>query len=109
MEPMGWEWGIVGIFGLLAVAALAMWVWALVDAIRVPDDTQYRSGTKLIWVLVIVLAQWVGAVIYLLAGRPDGGASKAIDDWNARRPPMWPGTPTGPVPPPPPPPPATTA
>ncbi len=34
----------------------------------------YKAGTKLIWVLVIVLAQFIGAVIYLAAGRPTGGS-----------------------------------
>jgi len=61
-------------FFLLAAAGLGIWVWALVDAIQVPDDSMYKAGTKLIWVLVIVLAQFIGAVIYLAAGRPTGGA-----------------------------------
>ena len=45
--------------------------WALVDCIQVPDDTMYRSGTKLIWVLVIVFATLIGAIVYLAIGRPD--------------------------------------
>jgi hypothetical protein len=55
---------------LLALALVALWIWALVDAIRVPDDADYRAGTKLIWVLVIVLAGFVGAAVYLAVGRP---------------------------------------
>jgi len=57
----------VVIFGL---AAFGIWIWALVDAIQVPDDSMYRSGTKLVWVLVIVLLQVIGAVIYFAIGRP---------------------------------------
>ena len=52
-----------------AVLLTAYWVWMLVDAIRVPD-AGYRAGDRLVWVLVIVLAGWLGAVVYQLVGRP---------------------------------------
>lgn len=62
---------IGGVLILLVVLALvALWIWALVDAIRVPDDVHYRAGTKLIWVLVIVLTGFIGAAVYLAVGRP---------------------------------------
>jgi Phospholipase_D-nuclease N-terminal len=62
---------IGGVLILLAVLALvALWIWALVDAIRVPDDAHYRAGTKLIWVLVIALTGFIGAAVYLAVGRP---------------------------------------
>jgi uncharacterized membrane protein len=54
----------------LLLGAFAFWIWALIDAIRVPEDRAYREGTKLVWVLVIALTHFVGAVIYLLVGRP---------------------------------------
>jgi hypothetical protein len=54
----------------IPLLALALWVYALVDAISVPDDSMYRTGTKLIWVLVILLAPLAGAIIYLAVGRP---------------------------------------
>jgi len=57
---------------LLGIAATVVWIWALVDCIQVPDDPMYRSGTKLIWVLVIVFATFIGAIVYLAIGRPDG-------------------------------------
>jgi hypothetical protein len=55
---------------LVILALAALWAWALVDAIRVPDDAQYRAGTKLVWVLVIALTGLVGAALYLAVGRP---------------------------------------
>jgi Phospholipase_D-nuclease N-terminal len=55
---------------LLVLALVALWIWALVDAIRVPDDAHYRAGTKLIWILVIVLTGFIGAAVYLAVGRP---------------------------------------
>jgi hypothetical protein len=55
---------------LLVLALVALWIWALVDAIRVPDDAHYRAGTKLVWVLVIALTGFIGAAVYLAVGRP---------------------------------------
>jgi hypothetical protein len=76
-------------FFLLWIVGLAFMIWALVDAIRVPDDSMYRAGNKLIWVLVILFASFIGAIVYLAVGRPAPGAQP--------RPP-------GNLPPPPPPP-----
>ena len=95
------DWGItiaVLFFIAIVVAGLAFWIWALVDAIRVPDDSLYESGTKLVWVLVIVLVGFIGAIIYLAVGRPAGGATAAIAAWGGRG---TPPAPSGSVPPPP--------
>jgi hypothetical protein len=81
----------IGIVMILFVAGLALWVWALVDAIQVRDDAMYRNGNKLIWVLVIVLAGVIGAIVYLAVGRPTPGSA----------PPQL-GPPSGSLPPPPP-------
>lgn len=67
------EWLFVGAFGLLWIGGIALWIFALVDCIRVPDDSMYRSGTKLIWIIVIALTQVIGAIIYLVIGRPEAG------------------------------------
>ncbi|MBI3878493.1 MAG: PLDc_N domain-containing protein [Verrucomicrobia bacterium] len=48
------------------LALLAFWVWMLVDCIRNPRLTDQQ---RLIWVPVIVFTHWLGALIYLLAGR----------------------------------------
>ena len=69
---------LFGVFGILATAAFVLWIWALVDCLSVDDDSQYQSGTKLIWVLIIVLLHWVGALIYLAIGRPKAGAAPRV-------------------------------
>lgn len=57
------------VFLIVSLAGVALWVWALIDAIQVPDG-MYRSGDRLVWVLVIVLLNVLGAIIYLAVGRP---------------------------------------
>ncbi len=54
---------------LLGLAALAVWVWALVDAIQNPA---LDSTMRIVWVLVIVFTQIIGAIIYLAVGRSMG-------------------------------------
>jgi len=75
------EWALPGVFLLFflvfVVAGLAVMIYALVDAIRMPSDADFRAGTQLLWVLVILLAQVIGAIIYLVVGRPPGGATEA--------------------------------
>jgi hypothetical protein len=85
----------------VTIAAFVFWIWALVDAIRVPDDSQYQSGTKLVWVLVIVLLHWIGALVYLVVGRPPGGADGAMERWNGGRATTIPPRPPDAPPPPP--------
>ncbi len=61
---------IGGIFLLLLLlAAVGLWIWSLVDAIRVPDES-FRAGSRVVWVLVIALTGFIGSVVYLFAGRP---------------------------------------
>jgi hypothetical protein len=58
--------GAMLLWVLLAVAAVVIWVWALVDAITNPA----LDGTmRLIWILVIIFTQIIGAIIYLLIAR----------------------------------------
>jgi uncharacterized membrane protein len=69
---------------VFALAAFIVWIWALVDVVKVPDDSMFRTGSKLVWVLVIVFTGLVGAIIYLVVGRPSpggrpGGTSSAPD------------------------------
>lgn len=86
MSELGhWYWPLAGlsfvwayliaIGGLLYLAALAFWIWMIVDCARREFD---GSNTKLVWMLVIILASWVipipalGAIIYYFAGRAQG-------------------------------------
>jgi len=58
--------GMMLVMVVLGLAALALWIWALIDAIRNPalDPTM-----RIVWILVIVLTSWIGALMYLAIGR----------------------------------------
>lgn len=66
-----------GIFGLLfccgiffvSIGLLAFWIWMLVDCCTREFP---GSNDKVVWILVIVLASWLGALIYYFVGRPKG-------------------------------------
>lgn len=64
-------------FLLFFVANLMLVIWALIDAIKVPDDSMFKAGNKLIWVIVIVFTGFIGAIVYLAVGRPSAGGGVA--------------------------------
>lgn len=56
---------------IVTLAAVSLFpLWALIDAIRVPSDADFRAGNKVIWVLVILFMHCVGALVYFAVGRP---------------------------------------
>lgn len=61
--------GCLCVFGLFGLAATAFWIWALIDAIQNP---RLDSNERLIWILVIILTQFIGALIYVIVGRKKG-------------------------------------
>ena len=94
----------VGTFAL-AIGGLALMIWMLIDAIQVPDDRFYRTGTKVVWILVIVLAGGIGAAIYYFVGRPtpemrawiraNPAAARPAPTWGWQQPPPPYGPPPG--------------
>jgi hypothetical protein len=74
-------WFIPGLFGLLMVTflvcTLALVIWSLVDVVRMPNDASFKTGTQIVWVIVILFAGLIGAIVYLAVGRPPGGATAA--------------------------------
>jgi len=45
------------------------WIWALIDVIRRQFPNQ---NDKTLWLIVVILLYWVGAIVYLIAGRKKG-------------------------------------
>jgi hypothetical protein len=82
-------------FFVFVIGGLVVMIYALVDAVRMPNDQAFKSGTQLVWILVILLAQGIGAIIYLIVGRPPGGATEAQRRALAAPPPSVPPPPSG--------------
>lgn len=70
---------------LLAVASIALTVYALADCVQT-DDARLRGLPKWAWILLVVLVPWVGPITWLLIGkdRSAGWGGGAGD--GARRP-----------------------
>jgi hypothetical protein len=54
-------------FGIFALIMLAFWIWVIVDVVK---NEPSEGNDKIVWLLVVILLSWVGALIYLLARRP---------------------------------------
>lgn len=58
---------IIAIIVVPVILATVFWIWVLVDCIKNEPDS---GNNKVLWVVVIALAGWIGALVYLLARRP---------------------------------------
>ena len=58
------ELSIILLFGLFGAA---LWAWALVECLTKEADT---GNNKIAWAIVIVAANFIGAILYLLVRRP---------------------------------------
>ena len=55
------------VFLVFGIGGTVLWIWMIVDcATKEPSE----GNDKLVWILVIVLTHWIGALIYLFARRP---------------------------------------
>jgi hypothetical protein len=93
--------GVVLFYGaiiLISIASFVFWIVELIDVCRreFPDP-----NSKIIWLLVVVLAHGLGALIYYFAGKPNGRLPGEYRPWAQPLPPVPPGPPPGQWPPPP--------
>jgi len=61
MEAMG------ALFLLIAVVGLVFWIWMIVDC---ASNEPSEGNDKIVWILIIVLTQIIGALIYYFVRRP---------------------------------------
>ncbi len=54
--------------GALSLALTIFWIWCIIDA---ATNEPASDPNKLVWVLVVVLAHGIGALIYYLVRRPE--------------------------------------
>jgi Phospholipase_D-nuclease N-terminal len=55
------------VFIIIGFAFFAFWIWMLIDCI---SNEPSIGNDKIIWVLVILILQWVGALPYFFIRRP---------------------------------------
>jgi hypothetical protein len=55
--------------GVVGFLLLALWIWALIDCIS-SDPAMVRNLPKLGWLVIVILLFDIGAVLWLLLGRP---------------------------------------
>jgi len=48
------------ISGVIGALLLAFWVWMLIDCLR----RDFKGNEKIVWVLVIIFAKIIGALVY---------------------------------------------
>ncbi len=58
---------IMAVTLLVGLAAFAFWLWMLIDCAK---NCPSENNTKLVWVLIIIFAQVIGALIYYFVQRP---------------------------------------
>lgn len=74
--------------GLIGLALLGFWIWALLDVIAT-EASHCRNLSKGVWLLIVILLADIGALLWLLAGRPAKGAWKLqTTDYSAPRRPL---------------------
>lgn len=83
---------LVWVFG-----GMALWIWALVDVVRLPEHAFRAVGReKTSWVLVVVLAQAIGALVWLFGARKEVRAAYDAQPFPPAPTPMkWGGPPPG--------------
>jgi len=55
--------------GVVGFLLIALWIWALVDCIS-SDQAMVRNLPKFGWLVIVILLFDIGAVLWLLLGRP---------------------------------------
>lgn len=58
--------------GIVGLVAIAVWLFGLFDALTAPA-AEVRTMQKPLWVLVVLLGLDIGAVLWLIFGRPRAG------------------------------------
>jgi hypothetical protein len=55
----------------IIILEIGLLVWALLDVIK-RDNKQVTGGNKVVWILVIVLVNIIGPIVYFIFGRKEG-------------------------------------
>jgi peptidoglycan/LPS O-acetylase OafA/YrhL len=51
----------------LGLLSLAFWIWMLIDAAQ---NRRLDQNERIVWVIVVALLHFIGALVYFFVGRP---------------------------------------
>lgn len=60
METFGW------VILILAIITIALWFYAIADIVK---GTFSGSGSKMLWLVVVIIFPIIGAFLYLMMGK----------------------------------------
>jgi hypothetical protein len=61
---------------VLFLVAAAIWIWSLVDALRISDQRWAAAGeNKILWVVLIFVLGLLGSLLYVLMPRKKLGSA----------------------------------
>ena len=58
---------IIPIWLSIVVSLTVLWIWVLIDCIK---NESTEGNERIVWVVVIAVTHWIGALIYLIVRRP---------------------------------------
>ncbi len=58
---------LIPIILIIGFGGMILWIWTLIDCITNESD---QGNERIVWVVVIAVAQLIGALIYLIVRRP---------------------------------------
>jgi len=78
---------MIDVEGLAAIALFMFWIWALLDCIAT-DSAMCRNPPKPMWIILVLLLPYIGALAWLLLGRPEKASWRpgSVDYASPRRP-----------------------
>ena len=63
---------------VFVLGGMALWIYCIVDVVKLPEHAYRIAGKeKTTWILVVALAQFIGAIIWWFAARKDVKAAAA--------------------------------
>jgi hypothetical protein len=62
------------VYVLVALIALGVWLYCLFEVLTT-DEAEVRGLSKFGWILAVLLTFWIGALLWLVFGRPRGAGS----------------------------------
>jgi hypothetical protein len=51
----------------IVVGLMVLWIWTLIDCIK---NEPTEGNERIVWVVIIAVTHWIGALIYLIVRRP---------------------------------------